>query len=253
MHEPTSQFRLQIFSRRTEKGTNSRMIAQRADRNIFAKIVVMAQTRTFDMRLLFSHSLGPVPWPLTNADGTQVRTKKSALLAALEADVMPVEEVPTNAAHIVDTMALIQGMNAVSGTFSDFARSVFSRLLSSGGKAASVSEAPQRIDFVCDQYFDHSIKNAERRRQAQAVCSEPLRMMILRPDQETPRQWKRYLSDGQNKTDLLTFECLLRSFDRCFHSSSCTAYKGRCRTVRNERRQLEAPLHSIQVPFEQPL
>ena len=96
-------------------------------------------------------------------------------------------------------------MNTVTGTFSDFARSVFSRLLSSGGKAAIVSEAPQRIDFVCDQYFDHSIKNAERKQRAQAACSEPLRMMSLRPDQETRRQWNRYLSDSQNKTDLLTF------------------------------------------------
>ena len=101
---------------------------------------------------------------LTNADGTLVRTKKSALLAALEADVMHVEEVPTKAAHIVDAMALIQDMNTATGTFSDFAKSVFFHLLSSGGKAASVSEAPQRIDFVCDQYFDHSIKKCGEKR-----------------------------------------------------------------------------------------
>ena len=90
----------------------------------------MAQTRTFDMRLLFSHSLGPVPWSLANADGTPVKTTKSTLLVALEAGVPPVEEVPSNAAHAIDAMAIIQSMKAVSGTFADLAKAVFVRILS---------------------------------------------------------------------------------------------------------------------------
>ena len=114
------------------------------------------------MRLLFSHSLGPVPWSLANADGTPVKTTKSTLLVALEAGVPPVE-VLSNAAHAIDAMAMIQSMKAVSGTFADFAKAVFARVLSCGGASGTTTQQ-KRLDFVCDQYLEHTIKGAESRR-----------------------------------------------------------------------------------------
>ena len=127
IYEPISKLQLQTCSsRRKGKGkNNSRMMALKTDRNLFGRMIIMAQTWAFDMPLLFSHSLGPVPWSLANADGTPVKTTKSTLLVALEAGVPPVEEVLSNAAHAIDAMAMIQSMKAVSGTFADFAKAVF--------------------------------------------------------------------------------------------------------------------------------
>ena len=59
-----------------------------------------------------------------------------------------------------------------------------------------------RVDFVCDTYPDISIKNAERSRRARG---DGIRTRILHCDQPCPKQWKRYLSVGGNKEELIEF------------------------------------------------
>lgn len=59
-----------------------------------------------------------------------------------------------------------------------------------------------RIDFVTDTYPDISIKNAER---AKRACHGSVKIRITGPKQRCPKQWKKYLSDGENKTGLTTF------------------------------------------------
>ena len=75
-------------------------------------MVVMAQVRTFNLRLLFSHSLDSVLWLLVDAYRGPAKTAKFKLLHALEACVAPVEHVPDNAAHVYDAIVIIQSMNA---------------------------------------------------------------------------------------------------------------------------------------------
>ena len=59
-----------------------------------------------------------------------------------------------------------------------------------------------RIDFVGDRYPVVSIKNAERRRQAKGGC---LSIANIEGCQTCPRQWQRFLSDGNNKEKLISF------------------------------------------------
>ena len=59
-----------------------------------------------------------------------------------------------------------------------------------------------RLDFVADCYPDLSIKKAERSRRAEKGVQ---RIRIFGKDQPVPRQWKKFLSCGENKESLMMF------------------------------------------------
>jgi len=48
---------------------SGREINLKADRNLFAKMIVIAQALQISLRTVLKHCLGPIPWPLANADG----------------------------------------------------------------------------------------------------------------------------------------------------------------------------------------
>ena len=80
----------------------------RADRNLFARLLIVAQTRSLYMRDVLCYELGPLPWSLTSVDGNLAKTTKSKLLDLLEKDSPPAENVPGNATWRIDAMALLQ-------------------------------------------------------------------------------------------------------------------------------------------------
>ena len=47
-----------------------------ADRNLFARLLVIGQSRQIDLRDLLTHELGPVPWSLGTYDGSLAKTNK---------------------------------------------------------------------------------------------------------------------------------------------------------------------------------
>ena len=63
----------------------------------FARLQVVTQSRTMDLREVFQYSLGPVPWSLATPDGQMTKTTKSTLLQLLEKDFDPIEVVPNDA------------------------------------------------------------------------------------------------------------------------------------------------------------
>ena len=60
----------------------------------------------------------------------------------------------------------------------------------------------KRVDFVCDRYPRKSIKNLERDRRA--VNGIQL-IRIYSDHQKVPRQWKKFLSSGENKEEFSKF------------------------------------------------
>ena len=104
---------------------------------------------------------------------------------------------PCDNAIMVDAMALLQSLTKVPKTFGELATQVLSRLLSLAKFYKS-----SRIDFVADQYPEHSIKaNEKSRRAAQGSTL----VKIYGKNQATPAQWKKYLSSGKNKEALILF------------------------------------------------
>ena len=74
-----------------------RDLIARADRTFFARMLVIAQRRSMDLRRVFQFSLGPLPWALSTTDGQLAKTPKAKLLEALEKDVQPADSVSANA------------------------------------------------------------------------------------------------------------------------------------------------------------
>ena len=63
--------KLKSFKKRRVKTKTStgKEIILKADKNSFSIMTIVAQSRQLDMKELFSHPLGPIPWSLSTADG----------------------------------------------------------------------------------------------------------------------------------------------------------------------------------------
>ena len=98
-------------------------------------------------------------------------------------------------------MAMLQQLKVskLPQTFGELADHVLTGLV----KLANQSEAKQ-VHFVTDQYPLVSIKNAERERRAGIMGVQT--MKIYGRQMKVPRQWKKFLSHGPNKEDLV--KCL---------------------------------------------
>jgi hypothetical protein len=87
-HEPIKRQKLKTFKSIQEKITvtsaQNRLVEIRAERNIFARVLLLSQEREISLEKLMTYPLGPVPWALATADGCPTKTVKSKLLHALE-------------------------------------------------------------------------------------------------------------------------------------------------------------------------
>ena len=102
---------------------------------------------------------------------------------------------PSATACIIDAFALLQSITRAPDTFGQLAEMLFDAIMGYAGQAT-------RVDFVADQYPDISIKNAERE------CRKDSGVLIMNlhsSSQACPRQWKKFLSHGPNKSALLNF------------------------------------------------
>ena len=149
-----------------------------------------------NMQDVLRYPLGPLPWSLATPDGKLAKTTKAALLPLLESTVEPLNDVPEATMLIVDGMAMLQSLKTIPKTFGELASYIFQLL-----KLTS-SHQHTRIDLIMDQYPDISIKNPERTKRASGGT---LQVKIQGSSQKCPTQWKKFLSDGSNKTNLVAF------------------------------------------------
>lgn len=164
-HDPLKKLKLVSFTSSTlsKVKISGKDVMIKADRNLFARLLIAAQKRSMDLREMFEYSLGPVPWSLASADGSLCKTDKSKLLESLTKEIE---------------------------TFQELALDVFHH-------AVPRTSLARRIDFVTDRYPEISIKHLERRKRA--------RVKITGSAQKCRRQWKKYLSSGDNKSELSRF------------------------------------------------
>ena len=102
-------------------------------------------------------------------------------------------------ALIVDGMACLQSLPKASlpSTFADLAEHLLRNLVAMGKQHSSI-----RVDFVCDRYFDTSIKSGERERRSKGDSQV---ISLYSGSQRLPKQWESYLRSGKNKEALLHF------------------------------------------------
>lgn len=198
-YDTLSKLKLGTFSdarKKTSVNKDGKTVILKADRNLFARLLVIGQSRKMDLRELLVHELGPLPWSLASFDGSLAKTNKAVLSKLIEDGVESQQHLPEQvSAVIIDAMALLQTLVKIPDRFSDLAEMVLKRMLNQAGEAS-------RIDFVGDQYPNVSIKNIEREKRS---SGGHLIVNITSPQQLCPRQWKKFMSSGKNKEGLLVF------------------------------------------------
>ena len=198
-YDPLPKLKLKTFSAQVKTKSvkvKAHEVIVRADRNLFARLLIVAQTRSLNMRDVLCCELGPLPWSLASVDGSLAKTAKSKLLDLLEKDIPPAENVPGNAAWMIDAMALLQSLCTIPATFADLAMKAFDVA------TAAFLSGSVRIDFVVDRYPTHNIKRCERSQRAKQGI---VKINIANRLQKCPSQWKKYLSLDSNKTNLSEF------------------------------------------------
>ena len=151
------------------KGESS-VVSLNADRTFFSRLLVVAKTRSVDLKAVLSHELSPVPVSLAYADNSLRKVQKSKLLHVLEGettrtvDVLP--ESDTSCVWIYDGMALVQKTKTTMlVTFGDFANLLLGVVL----KTFNIKKC-ERVDVVFDRYDSKmSIKSSERQRRQRST------------------------------------------------------------------------------------
>ena len=199
LYAPISKMKLKTFAAMKAKKScliKDRSLTLKADRDIFARLLVICGKHNVSLKEVLVYSLGPIPWSLATADGSFVKSAKSKLQDSIEKDVEDptVVALPNDCVRVFDGMVIIQQLVSISlATFGDMSEFVLKRITSHPGKV---------IYFVTDQYRDDSLKSGERQQRAAAGT---IRIQLTRRDQKRPKQFKKYLSDGVNKVDLVKF------------------------------------------------
>ena len=204
MHSTLKKTKLQTFSvvgkKVLSKSKEGELVAVKNSKTLFAKMLLIAKSRKLQMEEVLKYFLHPFPGSLATSEGDLVKTAKSKLLHKIEEDVpnasvdLPAVE---NKAYILDAMAVLQTLPVIPEMFGELATKLLTMVLN-----AALFYKCKRLDFVCDQYPRQSIKNLERARRAASGVQV---IRIYSEQQKAPRQWKKFMSSGENKEELIKF------------------------------------------------
>ena len=179
---------------------NSKVVDLKHNQTLFARLLVIAQSRKINVRHLLTFSLGAVSYSLANSDGSPAKTNKADLLHAIEELVVKdciATTMPPNGALVVDGMAVIYSISKIPATFGELAHNILQILIDLGRQYQC-----QRLDIVFNVYKSRSIKDFERTRRMHS--GSPI-IKIVSKDQPTPKQWKKFLGSSSNKNNLIEF------------------------------------------------
>jgi len=185
----------------TIKSTNEKLVTLTEDRDLFGRLLIVANVQQVNVIEILCYELSTVPYPLAHTDGTLRKTTKSLLLQILESYVT-VE--PTLAYHldmptvqILVAMALVQSLRfAGTTTFGEMATKYFEVFTS------HYQHKCHRLDVVFDRYWQLSIKAGERQKRGEGNALE---VRIHGASTPVPKQFPKYISNAANKVSLSAF------------------------------------------------
>lgn len=94
---------------------SDKTLTQKADRDIFERLLVIEGNREVNMKEILTYSLGPIQWALAPPDGGLLKPEKSKLLEVVECDCADhlVSSLLHNCVPISDGMVLTQPFLAI--------------------------------------------------------------------------------------------------------------------------------------------
>ena len=123
-HSPLKKLQLKSFTslnKTVQTKTKTQNILLQADRQLYARLIITAQSRKMKMQDVLKYSLGPLPYSIAQMNGNPVKTDKAKLTKAMPLAVFA-DVFPDNVPHIVDFMAVLHSITKVSNTFGDLAK-----------------------------------------------------------------------------------------------------------------------------------
>ena len=195
LHNKLKKQKLKTFSalsltKKVARNKDTETVLRADDRNLFARMFIIAESRNLQMQDVLKHPSGPLPASLACNNSFPRKTNKAQLGKELEKLIQPTEEV----AYLIDGIALVQKLKVDYLIFGDIADKTLSRVLREG-------EGSNRVDVIFDVYEDISIKSAERELRGE---SDAISFKNLAADLKV-KQFKNVLRNGDNKTSLVRF------------------------------------------------
>ena len=82
-HDTMKKAKLKTFTDLNKKikveASNNQEVVLKAERKLFAQMIVIAELKNVQMSEVLAHPLGPLPWTLANRDCTLQKTNKASL------------------------------------------------------------------------------------------------------------------------------------------------------------------------------
>ena len=169
------------------------LIPVKADRDTFGRMLVIQRIRGIDLKDVLEYELCSQPFSLSKPNGEMQKNDKSRLFGHLAKSLTVIEDRPLNVPSIYDGMLLLQKLPPHLTTFGAISDYLFSKVIS-GTSTANF--------FGSDYYRDDYIKSLEQLRRSKIAT---IRVQALRRDQKKPVQFKKFLQNSKNKTDLIKF------------------------------------------------
>ena len=159
----------------------------------FSQLFIPCQSRKCDLQEFFKHENQPVPAALSD-NGKLHSCQKSQLVGILEAQIVNSDIEPEADVIVIDGSALLNALPPrASKTFDDYTKNdVFPTI-----EALSVKY--KRTDVVFDVHLPCSLKSETREKRWQGIRRRVTGIS------KTPKNWKSFLRDGNNNTELFYF------------------------------------------------
>ena len=192
--------------KRVSKAKADKVTSINADRAFFSHLLIIANTRTLNLKEVFEYELSAVPYSIAYPDGSLRKGTKSKLFLELEKETVVSEKFPSSekqeTAWIIDGMAILQMLKFSSctrfGELSD-------KLLKVALQPLLQYNDCVRLDVAFDRYGkEHSIKAFER---ARRKAADPLTINISGPQTTIPKQLSKFMTSSKNKSILTAFLC----------------------------------------------
>jgi len=132
-------------------------VAIKADRQTFARILIIQRHRSIDLKDMLCYELSSLPLSIANQDGTLSKTAKVKLIQSIESKIPTTSICPANTPAIFDGMVLLQKLPKILLTFGDISDYLLKK----------IQQGTSRVTyFGTDHYRSNSVKSMEREKRS---------------------------------------------------------------------------------------
>ena len=181
------------FLKQQQAESASKEKTLKEDCQLFSRLFISCQTRGCDLQEFFQYENQRTPAALSDK-GRLYSCQKSQQIEELEAKVALPEHEPQTDAIIIDGSAMVNTLPPSSKkTFEEY----FNEDILP--KMQVYSRKYERTDIVFDTYRESSLKNETRTNRGKGIRRR------VTSTTKAPGNWRAFLRDGENKTELFKF------------------------------------------------